>query len=322
MDSYQNLHDRATQLEMERKEKKNLAGLWRERLDTALEAFEVKEDKTLDGLVDIYWNEYILGRLVPEDPKEKQARVDLKKEVWETDRNDPELYSRILVSLYAAQETLENAKTASGGGFGSGAIFETLPRLYMLPQEEMKKLNVSGQQPYEMLIHRFEEKTNHALQETGGIAPSIRLRVKATGVHLGIPVKIKEFYDNGLVSLVPLDSSPRAMVEFTEQSTQLHPDRFPPSFSLSELDLETFQNPEAPETFSTSQEVDTHRSQVWRGNQEFARIFEEANIPKAERKTFGDLYHATARQYPDQQIVMHVNYKKGTGFTMTVSTKS
>ena len=89
---------------MEPREGENRAALkekaqaWRKRYEDALSAIADRQDAKLDDLVEVIWEQGILDRIAPIDAEEKRARKELRGDLWDGTRDDPELYLRIMYS--------------------------------------------------------------------------------------------------------------------------------------------------------------------------------------------------------------------------------
>lgn len=216
-------------------EYKRLASRWRERLDQEIKAFQDSGDRSPDKLVDIYWEYYVLGRLAPEDSLEKEAREAKGKDVWSGDRDDPELYVRILTSLYYAQDAVNKQITMEGGGWGSGAVMEvTLKAPHLLRGIPATK------QP-EDWASLFIERTESSITSFGGEVPIKRLRSGLVGIYKGMEVRIDRLTDDGRVLLEPADSNFDTREQLLSVFAEDHPGEGIVRLSISELDLDSFE---------------------------------------------------------------------------------
>jgi len=87
---------------------KKKAHAWQDRLDEVLDRFLAQEKVTRPELINILWDFGIMGRVDPKDPKEKAARKKVGSDIWEGDREAPDLYWRILYSVVASINALKN----------------------------------------------------------------------------------------------------------------------------------------------------------------------------------------------------------------------
>lgn len=151
------------------------ASAWQEKYKEILDDFFQKENVSRKELIDIIWEYGILERISPKNENEKQARKSLKKTVWEGDRENPELYWRLLYSTAASLEAIKNKYSivAPSYGYITGA-FEGLNRA-LLPQHCQAIFPESEKNPntnfHEIILNDIIEKAKSEIENKGKKPP-------------------------------------------------------------------------------------------------------------------------------------------------------
>jgi len=186
------------------------AKAWQKRLLDRVNILLNAKEADRNSLIDVLWNSGILDRIAPVNPEEKESRIKLGKKIWRGDRDDPELYWRILYAAAAAKEAIErgwSVVSGSGGyiiGFFQGAnevIFSERNKDFF-PETNDKMLHAN---PYLILTESIIERARVELEKRG-IKPHQKFpRYGARGKWKGVDVKIDRFSDDGLVWLKGID---------------------------------------------------------------------------------------------------------------------
>jgi hypothetical protein len=183
------------------KELEEKAGAWLTRYNQRMDEFLEQEEPSKEELMDILWEHGVLNRIAPLDPDEKQARMKLGKTVWKEDREDPELYWRLLYSAHAVQENQKTGVTtiASGYEYTSGAF-----QGYHQAMFDEKKGNkiFTGEDKKEgtkILIDELMKRARGELIKRGVTPHENMISLGVTGEWQGVPVTVDRFTHDGLV---------------------------------------------------------------------------------------------------------------------------
>lgn len=293
-------------MEAEKAYKKELSRKWKKRLDTALDKFEAKEDKTEDELFEIYWNEAIIGKLAPENREEMQARIDLEKEVWEPGRDDPELYKRIFVSIQHADVVADKNLTMVLGGFGSGAFFRSL-QLIFKHFPTMFKRDEFGRMDYKPWLKRFYDRIDKELKRLGDSLPEKKLEPGSEGEFQEIPVSIRLPGHSGLYELTAKNFADHMRLFDAVEKVTGKGGVFVP---LSMLDIEKFKNPEPPKTFSYEKKISSKRD-AWETLREVKKQMSKAHVPFDDRVFIKDFWEVLRASGNEENGTFKLEFKDG-----------
>ncbi len=182
----------------ENKEKiSELAHRWetrlREKLDGALSDPDVDKKK----IEDILWEYGILERIDPQDSEEREARRKVGSDLWDGERNNPELYWRVLYSLGLIHESVKRNYSLTGG-LAVGAL-RGIGYLHAKAQERVYKEFFPGSKnAYVDLNNDLIEKAKGELRKRGVADPQL-IPWDSEGVWKGIPVTIERYASDGTV---------------------------------------------------------------------------------------------------------------------------
>ncbi len=311
-----NIMEHREQSARERAHQKELASKWHDGYTAAIEAFKQKEDKTIDDVVDLHWEHYLFARLVPEDVAEKQARKALRKEVWDGSRDDVELYIRILTSCYYADDIIDKNLTMGGGGFGSGAIFQSLGLLTLNFMEQIPMRH--GRVDYRPYIEKYVERAKQEIVRCGGEVPSKRLRPGAIGEYKGMPVKVESLTGDGLVALEAADRNYENHGKLFDLVLEDYPESSGSSLPITALDLEKFENPIAVEQFKKVYTINPQPSEAWKHQRDIKRELEALNVPFGQLEDFSKVFWGAIRDREEAELQIEISYDKEEGFSVEV----
>lgn len=212
------------------------ANAWRKRFEASLK--EVMEDSKSDRaqLLEVIWEDGIMGRILPDDPEEKEAREKLHKAVWSGERTDPKLYWRIMYSAAASREGMRHGWSimSSGDSLVVGA-FDAINRSV----EPEKKLDFYPElktdqkvNPYEIIFADIISRAKAELENLGVTPPQELIPMGAKGEYKGIKVKIDRYTFDGKVYLQAENYEGHEALYKLSAGMGVDPD---------ELDLESFK---------------------------------------------------------------------------------
>ncbi len=238
-----------TQRNPEEQRVRELANRWHRSFEKMKEEWLARPETTLDDLVDLYWDGYILGRIAPLDQDEKDARATLKKDVWAGTRDDKELYERILYSILNGKEALGKNLSAISPGYAAGAVMDSMQIVYRKFLHQLPKAKYRSEPDVHYFADKFVEKARQEFVRHGGQGDKL-LRVGSHGRVGDILVTVEGITPDGKVWLVA-DNPGRDYMRLYDTIQSLDPDASGTAILASKLDLASFTNPELPSQFST-----------------------------------------------------------------------
>lgn len=252
-----------------------LAHQWQKVFETKKTELLSRPDATMDNVVDLYWQYYILARVAPEDPEVKAARQSKRKDVWPGTRDDAEVYERFLYSILYAKDSLGRNYTSIGAGYAAGAVSDSLRIVYTKFLKDLPKAKYRDEPDILFFVDKFVEKAKKALELHGGDASKL-LTIGAKGEIDGIPVTVDAITDKGEVWLKA--NSAAEHVKLLDAIHKRHP-KSHGGMLASSLDLETFVNPEFPDTYSMHVDFAWSRRTNHEVDRSIVRDLAEHNIP-------------------------------------------
>lgn len=210
-------------------DQKKLAEAWQERYSLRLDDFYKQEHPVLDQLIDIIWEEAVLGRISPVNAQEKEVRQALEKTVWPGDRNDPTLYWRLIYSIASSKEAIDRGYSiaASGSSLIVGA-YQAVYQAYLT----QKSTELFGEQnPQLTILDEIAKRAKEKLQELGVTPPDRLVPIGASGIWKGIPVKVGQYLEDGRVWLEAVNYEDRMRLYDAGASQGVEPE---------ELDIDNF----------------------------------------------------------------------------------
>ena len=186
----------------EREYQKEKAGAWRKRYDDALDAVVHNEQATFEELLDVIWNEGILGRIAPVNSEEKNARIQLKKSVWEGSRDDVELYWRILYSAGYITEPAIMHHSVLPHGYAIDALSRA--RIAALMNAEQTKHffpKENQKDPFVFLAGKIMDRAREEISTRGGEPHEKLIPWGSKGVWKGVSAEVERYTGDGLLWL-------------------------------------------------------------------------------------------------------------------------
>lgn len=186
----------------EREYQKEIASRWQKRFDDALERVTSDEHSTLDQLLDVIWNDGILGRIAPTDPQEKAARVALQKDVWQGSRDDEELYWRILYSAGYVTEPEVLRHSTFPTGYASGAVGRGRMAVLMSKDRGAHVIPKEHQDdPLLFLAGKIMDRAREEIRKRGGAPHDTLIPWNAKATWNGMKVQVTRYTSDGLLYL-------------------------------------------------------------------------------------------------------------------------
>ena len=229
--------------EANREALKEKAHAWHKRFDEALEEFLVEEEFDFDKFIDVIWEKGILDRVAPKDEEEKRARQGVGSKVWEGERDDPELYWRIMYSAGHIREFSERQFTMHAAGFADVGIYQGVVKLlYSEKHEKFRKKLYPDRKSNPVVIVSDEiiERAKKELETLGVESHKKLIPWGAVGKYEDIEVEVDRYMEDGLVSLRALNYEDHMKLYDLANLKRKHPGLVSPS----ELDPKDFKLPE------------------------------------------------------------------------------
>lgn len=176
---------------------------WQQKLETAVTAILKSPSGTMERIFDALKEHCILDRIAPTDPVERQARTAKRKVIWEGDRQDPELYWRIMYAAASAQYATDMNWTlcASGNGYVIGAISEYWGIILreQVPDWLREFTNHHQRSLLRPLTDDLIRWSKTTLMEMGQTPHQTLIPIGSRGIFHDIPVSLSAYTDQGLI---------------------------------------------------------------------------------------------------------------------------
>lgn len=182
---------------------RRLLEAYSERYSACLDAFCDRANSTLDDLYAVFWEGGIIDRLSPENHEERVARRSLGKDVFEGDKDAPELFWRLLY-VCAQVDHVGRSGIGERSTWFSRPVEFTVQKLLNVDHDLFDSLfgtEEDRKNPDEVLLQATRERAIRALELLGEIPHLEYLPIGARGQYAGIPVEIHGYTPDGLVVL-------------------------------------------------------------------------------------------------------------------------
>lgn len=180
-------------------ENTDLAHKWHDSLQESLDIFFILDKQTREDFIEILWSNAILDHIAPTDPAVIEARKAKKRPVWDSGREDPRLYWRILYSAAAAKEAVErNWSVVAGSDNFVVGIFSSIYSIYS--KGLVQKLYpdaVPNINPQLLVLNDILERAKQELVKRNQNTEGHPLKYESKGTWRRLGLKVDRFTGSG-----------------------------------------------------------------------------------------------------------------------------
>lgn len=187
---------------MNEEERREKYRAWRGRFNDAADEFVKQPDASYEDLVDLIWEKGILDHIAPTDGGERQARTEMRADLYDRASEDPELYWRVLYAVANTKETIQKNMTMMGG-YTTLAVISALTELFANPELQGRLFPDAGLGSYFKVIESIAERAQSEIEARGEKPHERLIPIGAKGTLCGIPVTVLRYGADGLVELGP-----------------------------------------------------------------------------------------------------------------------
>jgi len=290
---------------------KQNAGAWQQRYDKEIESALTNPDSNVDDILEIAWQDAVLGRIAPLSPAEKQARQALRKEVWEGTRNDPELYVRMLFALEGIKHAIEKRWTLAGTGFVAQGVHDPYYRM-MRPEYGEQYLSREDDSYDELQQHCLSFVEKKIRKELKRLKADDKIKVPeigSIGEVDGMKVKIERYSDKGVVEVggfgeLKTIEERRAFFALQDAVGGINPERIDPN---------KFELPPIPDHFEYISRHHSGGGGIMAALKGISYAFEEVRISRDGLNVADELRKLISTTDPEKKYNVKFVYDKGKG---------
>jgi len=174
---------------------KELAIQWQTEYGAELELILEKDEPEFEEIVQAIFEKGILDHLAPVNPAVIEARTRLNRNIWSTNRQDPNLYLRTLYSLEQVKTDIKKVQTLAGAN--ASAVMQGFASLMMSDKKNniLQRAGLKDSEALDVLVERLAQLTKEAIAENGGQVPEQIILPGTKAEFCGIPVTVVRYVD-------------------------------------------------------------------------------------------------------------------------------
>ncbi len=175
---------------------KDIGHNWQDILITKLQKEFKEKEPSMKKIIEVAIDYGVLNRIAPQDDRIRKAREKKGRTLWEKDRNDPNLYLRLIYELESIKYAIKNSySVCSHFTIGLTIAFNNAlhPDHYAKFFSEKELMEV---------VEEFFNKAKRALEkrmEKLGVTPPNILKIGDSATITGINIVVKEFSVDGRI---------------------------------------------------------------------------------------------------------------------------